>query len=54
MYRTEITVKHEGDGDKNCNWRAKNITQRLEKEKGGTGYQRKNLHDTDHSTVKIG
>ena len=52
-HRVEKFVEHEGDSDTNCIWCSWNSPQRLGKETGGTGDQRKNWDHPDCSTVKI-
>ena len=46
------TLEHEGDGDTNCSGWTRNGPQRLGKETGRTGYQKKNQDHPDHSSVK--
>ena len=52
--RTEEAVKHEGDNNISCSRCPWYGSQRLGKETGGTGDQRRNQVYPDHSTVKIG
>ena len=47
------TVGYEGSGGTNSSWYTRNLIQRLGKETGRTGNQRKNQDHSDHSIVKL-
>ena len=49
----EKSMKHEGDGDNNCNRCPWNGLKRSEKETRGTEDQRKNRDYPEHCTAKI-
>ena len=53
VLKTEKTVKHEADGDTNCNWRTWNCPQRLGKRSGRAGNQKTNRNHPDVSIFEI-
>ena len=51
--QTGKAVEHEDNSDTSCSWSPLNCSQRPRKETRGSGDQRKNQDNPDHSTVKI-
>ena len=47
-------MEYEGDSDTNCNWCAWNNSQRVSKETGKLGNERKSGVNPDYSIIKIG
>ena len=47
-------MEHEGGADINCNWRARNNLQMIDKGTGGLRNQRTNGDHLDYSIIKIG
>ena len=52
--RNKKSVEHEGYSDTNNSSHTRNSYQKLGKETGGIGIQRKDRDDIDHSIAKIG
>ena len=46
-------MEHERDGDTNSSWCTRTVLQRLGKETGENGDQRKNRDNSDYSAVEI-
>ena len=50
---TKNAVKHEGDGDTNCNWHTRNSPQRLGKVTGRDANNTMNQDHPDYNIVEI-
>ena len=48
------TMEHEDDGDRDCNWCARNNPQKLDKETGRFRNQRTSGNHPDYSIITIG